>query len=724
MSVAASKSGLRTAFFDAIFQDNEGWACIAISDPAAPKSRFEQKFFQWPGEGIRMENYIQTVEKKYNVYYCVNLLEKPERKKRWCLPTDVLWADLDEVDPTTISPPAQIMVESSKGRWQALWLLSTKLDPLQAEDYSKRLAYHIGADKSGWDLTQLLRVPLTLNYKYNPPPEINLYHIGTETKAPPLLFEALPQVEDESTTADSPMPEKDDLPGLEGIMYKYTHKLDEVFMAIFSYEPEVDEDWSKSLWRLIHICFEAGMSENEAFVICNASACNKYRRDKRPITHLWKDVLKAQVAHQNVISIQHGFEPLKMPMIVDPDYQPQSDLFIDRYREWASEATDAVVEFHDLSASILLSTIVASSVRLETSNVPMVPNLWGMILGDSTLSRKTTAMRMVTDIIASIDPEIIVATDGSAEGLLTGLETRPHKTSLFYKDEVSGFFESINHRDYLSAMPEIMSALYDVPPLMNRRLRKETIRIESPVFIFFGGGVRDKVYEALTENYVTQGFLPRFLIASGDTDLNKLRRTGPPTEAGLSKRASIKTEVDDLYEAYATDVTQHIGGQAIQIPLRVNAILTNDAWERYGDIESMMVNAAYVSSIPNLALPTFERLSRSLLKLALVIGASRQTPKDQSIMIEERDVLTAAYYVQQWGVNSIEAILNAGKKVSEKLLDKLVRAIRENPGILRSTIMQHYHLSKREADDILGTLEDRGLVTKQKQGRGYAYRIA
>lgn len=718
----ASKSGLRTQFFDVLFQDYDGYVCIATSDPNAPRSRFEQRFFKWPKDSLRMESYINGVEKKFNVYYCVNLLSKPERKKANCLPTDVLWADLDEVDPTTLNPPAQILVQSSPGRWQALWLLSTKLDPMQAEDYAKRIAYASGADKSGWDLTQLLRVPLTRNRKYNDPPEIDLHMIGTDTKCPPLLFEALPQVIENTEVVDKDIPNLEDSPEAASIIYKFSDKLDNVFITMYTLEPAEDEDWSRNLWRLIHICYEAGMNEEEVFIVCNASKCNKYKRDHRPLTHLWRDVLKAGTGRDNLTLITANFKPLSMPQLVDMDGPIQDDLFIDRYRTWACEATDAVEEFHDLSAVILLSSIIANSVRLATSyDSAMVPNLWGMILGDSTLSRKTTAMRMVTDIIAALDPELVLATDGTAEGLLTGLETRPNKVSIFYKDELSGFFESINRREYLAGMPETLSALYDVPPIYTRRLRKEIIRIESPVFIFFGGGVRDKVYEALNENYVTQGFLPRFLIASGDTDLTKLRRTGPPTEVGLAKRASIISEVADVYESYATDVITHIGGQVVMMPPRVMAHFTQDAWDRYGDLETLMVQAASTSSIPHLALPTFERLSRSMLKLSCVIGASRQTPKDATIMIEERDVITAAYYIQQWGENSIQAIMNAGKRVSERQLDKIISVVTEHPGILRSTIMQHQHLTKREADDILGTLEDRGLIRKEKQGRGVSY---
>ena len=52
-----------------------------------------------------------------------------------------------------------------------------------------------------------------------------------------------------------------------------------------------------------------------------------------------------------------------------------------------------------------------------------------------------------------------------------------------------------------------------------------------------------------------------------------------------------------------------------------------------------------------------------------------------------------------------------------------MRAITTYPGIARSTIMQHYHLSKREADEILGTLEERQLVRVEKRGRASNYFI-
>jgi hypothetical protein len=110
--------------------------------------------------------------------------------------------------------------------------------------------------------------------------------------------------------------------------------------------------------------------------------------------------------------------------------------------------------------------------------------------------------------------------------------------------------------------------------------------------------------------------------------------------------------------------------------------------------------------------------------MAVLLAAERQVPKDETIMVTDTDIDIAASYIQRWGVFSVETILNAGKKLGERLLDKIMLLIKENPGVLRSTIMQHRHLTKREADEVLGTLEDRQLVRREANGRASRYYIS
>src|SRR5262245_48766108 len=93
-----SRSGVRLQFFDLIFEDSEGVLCLATTAQAAPRATFKQTFWDWPNDATAIENWILKQEGKLNVYFCVNLLSRQERKKEACLPTDILWADLDEVD--------------------------------------------------------------------------------------------------------------------------------------------------------------------------------------------------------------------------------------------------------------------------------------------------------------------------------------------------------------------------------------------------------------------------------------------------------------------------------------------------------------------------------------------------------------------------------------------------------------------------------------------------
>src|SRR6516164_4447386 len=144
------------------------------------------------------------------------------------------------------------------------------------------------------------------------------------------------------------------------------------------YLQEPDQDWSGILWRIINECFRAGMTQEEVFIVAREAKSNKYARDGRPIEDLWREVLKASISYDIDVST----EILKMPHLVD---EPDSETFVDDYTEWGSIVTDAVPEYHRLCIVIALSSIISNSVRLETSGGSIVPNLWGLILGDSTL---------------------------------------------------------------------------------------------------------------------------------------------------------------------------------------------------------------------------------------------------------------------------------------------------------------------------------------------------
>lgn len=715
----------KALFFDYLFGKTEGYVCVATAKP--DRTQFRQAFYSWPRQSNELISFIEQRCTSRNVWFGVSLFNKAERSRGNSIPGSILWADLDEVNPHEI--PEELapscVLESSPGRYQAFWRLDRNVDPEVAQEYSKRLAYHLGADKSGWDLEQLLRIPLTTNHKYLNTPQVDL-RFAYEQRYSIDVFDKLPHVtQTGATVANLPDPPLDtELPNPELVLYKYNNVLlSSGFFPLYSEQPHETDDWSKRLWRLINICIETGMDDIEIFTLARLAKCNKYNRDTRPNSFLWAEIVKARANKNRTVNTQGQLVPLEIPRLVPHDYTPPTDSFITQYRDWASNATDAVPVFHNLCAFILLSSLLAAGIKLRVKGFDIYANLWGLVLGDSTLSRKTTAMRMVTDIITEIDAELLMSTDGSAEGLVSALSNRPNQVSIFFKDEVTGFFDSINRKDYLAGLPELLTQLYDVPSFLSRTLRKETITVSYPYFVFFGGGIRDKVFSLVPESFVLSGFLPRFLIVCGETDRDRLKPISPATREEWSERENIINRLRTLHARINERVAIEIAGQVTTIPRQSEIKLTSDAWSRYNEIEVLLRDAAFDSHLHDVALPTFTRLSTSILKMAMLLAVVRQgEPDDKNhITVEAQDIDEAAYYGAEFGKHAISLITVAGTTFSEKQIQIVMSAIKRTPGILRSELMQRHRLKARELKEIIDTLDQRGLVTIKPVGRGQSY---
>ena len=105
--------------------------------------------------------------------------------------------------------------------------------------------------------------------------------------------------------------------------------------------------------------------------------------------------------------------------------------------------------------------------------------------------------------------------------------------------------------------------------------------------------------------------------------------------------------------------------------------------------------------------------------MSLLISATRREPKDnQTIIVEKSDIEQAACYIQRWGRHTVDLLSNAGKANIEKVLDKVLGHVSENPdGVTKSAVMLRWRLSSRDMKEIIETLEGRGLVEVRRKGK-------
>jgi hypothetical protein len=721
----------RNVFFRLLFGTDTGYINVAYRH----NNKWVERTFLYPDE---LPNMLADIEKNWrlgNTYFCPQLLksktispgERSTRVKGNVKACTVIWADLDKCNPGLCLVEPSITIESSPGSWQAYWLLRDAQDPEVAETISRNIAYHHvpdGADKTGWDLTQLLRVPYTKNFKYEELPEVDVrsiqrtyYHIEDfQPYKESRLNKAL------GTT--DPMPAV--LPSEEplDIIQRHRKSLNPIVFSIFDTvpQPDVEGGWSKILWQLIMLCYEAGMSREEVFVVASASACNKYKRDNKNPRLLWEEVCRGHTFTADKINALVPEEERLPPLITPSELESIEGLetFIERYVRWGSGLGDAAKQYHHAAAFMSLSSILAGSIQLPTSFGVIVPNLWFMILADTTLTRKSTAMDIGMELVEEVDPDILLATDGSLEGLMQAIEARPNKPSVFLRDEFSGLLESMVKKDYYAGMAESLTKLYD-GKTMKRVLRRETITVRDPCLLIFAGGIKNRVQSLLTLDHVSSGFVPRFIFVTAESDVSKLQPLGPPSMQNLDGRTKLLEELATLRDRYVRTNNVLLKGALVGIQTqKTDCVLSDAAWARYNQLEATMLYAGVNSDQPDVMTPVYDRLAKSTLKAALLVAASRMQDDDK-ITVELEDLLVALRYATHWRDYALEIVNGIGRSSNEHQLQRILASIKRHPGVTRSRLMQWYHLEARQAEIIFATLEQRGLVSSTRLGRTWVY---
>jgi hypothetical protein len=677
-----------------------------------------ERYFKYPDQVEEAALYAQSMSDTHEVYFCAQLLDRRKRAKDAISRCAVAWADLDSCDPSKLLVRPHVVVKSSPARYQAYWRLSESLDGFEAERLSKRIAYahrDDGCDTSGWDLTQLLRVPGTKNHKYSGTPVVELeweipgaYDLADFDRYPTLYHLEKDDVPFPDSFPDSTAAE---------LLERYDNVLSTTVNILFSDPPT--EDWSRALWNLIMSCFEAGLTREETFLVAREAACNKYVRDGKPETLLWKDVCRGFIQTKENAKLASPSKPNPTRLMTEEEYNARAqDTFVDRYIAWASSLGDAATQYHQAGAFVILSALLAGRVYLPTSFGTIKPNVWFMLLADTTLTRKSTAMDIAMDLLTEVDSEPLLATDGSIEGLLGGLAVRPGQPSIFLRDEFSGLLEQMVKKDYYAGMAETLTKLYD-GKVQKRVLRKETIEIKDPTLILFAGGIKNRVCSLLTHEYVSSGFIPRFIFITAESNADRIQPMGPPTEVDTTERNRLLDEMRELRARYASEMvnTFVVQGNKKFLQMRPTestaAKLTPEAWARYNQLEHDMMEAALKKDQRDIFTPTYDRLCKSALRIATLIAASSQSPDEANhIRVGFEHILAAVAYTQEWKEYVDEVLNGLGTTAYEVRMQQILTAIRTQPGISRSALMRSYHLNAREANTLFDTLEMRGEIIK------------
>lgn len=238
--------------------------------------RWKDHFIEWGNEHYMRRRIREVINKRQweNVYFCPNPFKKPHRRIDHKVDNiRYLWSDLDEVAPRDCILEPSIAWRTSPGRWSGLWRLRKPTDSDSGIELNRKLTYRNGADKSGWDYTQVLRVPGTVNGKYPAKPIVKLVQFKRDLSFDVKDFRTLPEpISTDKIIAN----------------YKLPSKVKQTLNA----KKVIPGTRSDTLWWLEHELAKAGMKPQEIIAVIKASAWNKYKGRRDEDERLTNEVMK------------------------------------------------------------------------------------------------------------------------------------------------------------------------------------------------------------------------------------------------------------------------------------------------------------------------------------------------------------------------------------------------------------------------------------------------
>ena len=714
-------------FLETVLGSGSGYATLVTKDSKGVPT--VQKFFSYPDEVEEMSAYAERF-KDEDVYFSPILYYEQRRIRENAKEVSVVYADADTCSPDKFRITPSLSVQTSEGRWHCYWLLDTAYDPQRVANLAKKVAYahrEDGCDVSGWNPTKLLRVAGTSNLKYSDSQSVHflpndssgeLHKIEElEKKYADVVVESVPEL------ANAPMPEE--TPELIKVLSKIASNRD--ILSLYMEEPGINSDMSKMLWRLELELFRQGLTPEEVFVVAKNAKCNKYHHPSRPKRldadgDLWREV---QRAHQSFGSPDQIAEPVEsdsMQIEKKIDFLSaeerkivaESSTFVDKYCQWAGRKTDGAVEYQVASAFTILSAAFSDIGAAAPKYGKMGLNLWFMLLGETTRSRKSTSrqlmLRMLTAYEKFVGYQIDIGSNATGEALVKHLAGRDKLTSLFHRDEVQGMFKEFVTKTYMAAAADQYTELYDgkVPVMLrstgaNTGIKAlQTERAETN-FIMYLMGITSKVAEILTVDYFRSGFLARFIYVVADApertreseDLEQA--TGSET---FTKDADMEALINSVYDSSLW--WQKQGG-----PFPRPVFLSEEALARFNQFKWDMGEFTSGHDSEESVEPSRQRLALSIWKIAILLAMY-----DRSLRVELKHMLIAIHYGEGWFVNLVRMAGAISASEWQREIDALEALITSRNGRIRyeEAFKKFGSKKKREFDEMIESLHSQARI--------------
>lgn len=421
------------------------------------------------------------------------------------------------------------------------------------------------------------------------------------------------------------------------------------------------------------------------------------------------------------------------------DYRLPS--WIEQYMDWAGKTGNQTpMIFHQAAGLWLLSTAIGRRLYGEAPwGVKLYPNLYLMLVASTTYYRKSTAYKLADQLAREAIPHMLMPTPGSPERFQEALAgrlptnfdklnkqqqerlTRAQPFSAqrgLLKDEVAGLFGTINKRDYMTGMKDLLMELYDCPDYFDKDTQSGLNIVENAALSILGVTTPAGLGSAVSQADWANGLLIRFAILTPSP--NYLERP-----AAKSFQPPPQQLIDELRQLHDRLPAPQSTDSGLKPP---NALKLNvDCWQscqQYGDELRQMCAPSHDSELDERLKGVYGRLHVQAFKLASLFAAlDWLNTSDEVPTVTDEHWIAGKAIAEDWRTSAhrlLEQLDRSGEAIQEKRhQDRMLRAIlstRTN-GIALRNLYRNLNLPAKQARQIAQDLVRAGLVEERRMDR-------
>lgn len=191
----------------------------------------------------------------------------------------------------------------------------------------------------------------------------------------------------------------------------------------------------------------------------------------------------------------------------------------DLYVEYASEITDAPKLYAQWLAYLMVSCVIHKSVWMEYGGfMKMYPNIYLLIIGPSSVYRKSFSQRLAASFVREIYDEFQLLDVSSRETFISEMARQdrlPAGCGLMLIDEMAGFLARVKTSVHFAGMIQDLSSAF-TSDTIERRVgvaedEKKIYRVGEPFLNISAACSFDWLTKSVETSDLTGGFLARFL---------------------------------------------------------------------------------------------------------------------------------------------------------------------------------------------------------------------